>query len=451
MVLADHKIDWGASDYKQADGSENTGTNPYTYGPLGGDEERDGGLCGTEDDYPPAPVPVNPPPGCTSAQAQDVTQAGAHPYLNAFVRYCKEQSAPHIGTNPCDNGNDYARLRNLTLKLPPGMVGNPQAAAPCPWAILVLGVAQNVCPNSVVGVVRNWVMTGGLNDAGTEQPEKDVLLFNAETIGGEPARLASDWREDGGVPPLPIVFAARQRNGDVGIDSFTDNIPATYSTPQQHLKIMEQDITLFPKVPVERGCEPNCLPQSTSYATKFTPKPGAQPFFTNPTSCGPKTVGVEANSWEEPGPTNPNPNWVKTHASAPDPSEHNIEITGCDQSDPDRPKFDRAPGDPGDPNPDPEFPDTPDANVKVEQDLDRGGTKQAGAPSAYNVTVHMPYTEASDIHGTHLKNAKVTLPEGITLAPGAGNGLEGCTSGQFDARPPGRRRSPARPARGSPT
>ena len=36
-----------------------------------------------------------------------------------------------------------------------------------------------------------------------------------------------------------------------------------------------------------------------------------------------------------------------------------------------------------------------------------GKTYQAGAPSAYNVTVHMPYTEASDIHGTHLKNAKV--------------------------------------------
>ena len=279
--------------------------------------------------------------------------------------------------------------------------------------------------------MRSWVLTSAATAGpGGENPNQDALLYNAETIGAEPARLAVDRNEVGLLAPLPIVFAARQSDPDgdgitdVGIDSFTDNIPKYWGGNGSFLKIMEQNITLFPYAPVQDSRPGDSL---GAYDEAYTAKSNARPFFTNPTSCGEKTVSVEARSWEEQMPGDP-PNLVKSHDEQPS----KFTITGCKESDLDRPKFDRTPGDPGDPNPDADFPDTPDASVKVEQDLSRGGTKQAGAPSAYNVTVHVPYTEGSDIHGTHLRNATVTLPEGVTLAPGAGNGLEGCSSAQFD-------------------
>jgi hypothetical protein len=397
VVPADHKIDWGASDYTDADRNvPNNVTAPYT--------------ATTADDYPPATTP--------GPHAQDVTGAGAHPDLNIFVRYCGEQLFEHaLSSNTCKNPEAYnfGRLRNLTVKLPPGMIGNPQAVAPCPWAILMLGVAESVCANSIVGVARNWTLTyPGESGIGQDQAPRDVPIYNTETIGGEPARLATDWRVDGSIPPLPIVFAARQRKQpdghvDVGIDSFTNNIPAYWSPQRKFLKIYEQNITLFSRAPVTHT--------QPDYTDTYPEAPGAKPFFSNPTSCGEKTVTLVANSWEE-----GSADQVTSHAEASD----SFNITGCDNS-ATQPKLDRPASDPG---------GADAAAVTAGPDFSRGGTDQAGAPTAYTVKVHMPDTEQSAVHGSHLKEATVTLPKGVTLAPGAGNGLEGCDASQFNLDDP---------------
>ena len=129
VIPADHKIDWGASDYdseQDIDAPANGHTDPNTKGyPLGTvPAPIDGGPCGTDDDYPPATPPTLPlPPQCTGSTgtlAQDVTGAGDHPYLNIFLRYCEPQTRPHDGQFKCDNPTKqgFARLRGLTLKLP---------------------------------------------------------------------------------------------------------------------------------------------------------------------------------------------------------------------------------------------------------------------------------------------------------------------------------------------
>jgi hypothetical protein len=67
----------------------------------------------------------------------------------------------------------------------------------------------------------------------------------------------------------------------------------------------------------------------------------------------------------------------------------------------------------------------------------RPTTNVADAPSGLDVDLHLPQNE--DPNGTaeaQLKDATVTLPEGLTLNPSAANGLVGCSSAEFGLTTP---------------
>ena len=91
------------------------------------------------------------------------------------------------------------------------------------------------------------------------------------------------------------------------------------------------------------------------------------------------------------------PNWLVRHAVSP-------AVTGCE-----RLVFD------------PSFSLTPD-------------TTQAGAPSGdHPIQLKIPQTNvASELATPELKNVVLTAPQGVTLNPGAADGLQGCTDAQFD-------------------
>jgi hypothetical protein len=59
-------------------------------------------------------------------------------------------------------------------------------------------------------------------------------------------------------------------------------------------------------------------------------------------------------------------------------------------------------------------------------------TKQRDKPDGIAMDVHVPQDQKpSDIATSHLKEAKVTLPEGLTLNPSGAKGLQACTEAQF--------------------
>ncbi len=115
---------------------------------------------------------------------------------------------------------------------------------------------------------------------------------------------------------------------------------------------------------------------------------GSAAFLTNPVDCGagPLKARVEADSWEEPG------RWVSAESST------YPEITGCDML-----QFD------------------PTLGVAPE-------TTQADSPSGYGVDLQVPQAvNVPGVLGTpELKNASVTLPAGVSVSPGAADGLAGC-------------------------
>jgi hypothetical protein len=58
-------------------------------------------------------------------------------------------------------------------------------------------------------------------------------------------------------------------------------------------------------------------------------------------------------------------------------------------------------------------------------------SSQPGAPSAYTVDLTVPETfDPNELGQAHLKDAVVTLPEGVTLNPSAADGLTACTNAQ---------------------
>ena len=111
-----------------------------------------------------------------------------------------------------------------------------------------------------------------------------------------------------------------------------------------------------------------------------------------PTSCDrPLEVRLRVNSWED-------PDDVKTYTKSLAP------MTGCDDL-AFEPSVSVAPHDP-----------------------------RAGVPSGYDVNIQLPQSSDPAAPVTaDLRDATVTLPEGVALSPSAGAGLAACTDAQFGA------------------
>jgi hypothetical protein len=118
---------------------------------------------------------------------------------------------------------------------------------------------------------------------------------------------------------------------------------------------------------------------------------GTLPFITMPSTClGPQTTQLEVESYEG----------QKESKSFTTP----VGASGCDK-----------------------VPFTP--TVKVEP---AAGATKSDAPDAITVKVEVPQnTDPEGIDSSMLRDAHVTLPEGMTLNPAVANGLEACTNGQF--------------------
>ncbi len=77
------------------------------------------------------------------------------------------------------------------------------------------------------------------------------------------------------------------------------------------------------------------------------------------------------------------------------------------------------------------------STLAFEPSVESGATTEAGeSPSGLDFSIHQPQEESLEGRATAtLKNAKVTLPEGMTLNPAAGNGLASCTEEEMGYAP----------------
>ncbi|HYJ00370.1 MAG TPA: hypothetical protein VEX36_11945 [Thermoleophilaceae bacterium] len=315
------------------------------------------------------------------AQGDDYAVAGGHPH-DVEVSFGFPNNGEPAGVE---------LVKSTYVDSPPGFVGNPAAAARCTMVQMKAGTptAPACPPRSLVG---HLVLT--FTDA-----QQTLPLFNMVPERGYPAQFG--FRAD--FKPVVLYPRLRPRTGRYGITVASPGIAS--------LEFFGIKAVLY-GVPSQRD-----LPGGGPSAG------GAPvPFLSNPGDClvAEPVTRLFADSWPLPARTLPSgaadfgfpdlsdPLWKSASAVAP-------AATGCDSpalASQFRPSLDMRP--------------TPST-----------GTTQADAPSGYTVDLKFPQAANDPTDSSSpadpsvplappLKDATVTLPEGVSVSPSAADGLEGC-------------------------
>jgi hypothetical protein len=200
----------------------------------------------------------------SSAQALTLNNLSAAPANNDAG--ANSNFSVHIGVGEASDD-----IKDLTIHLPPGLVGDPTGPPTCTETQL----NANNCPaDTQVGTSNSTVLLLGL------PPEQQVTgkIFNVVPHQGEPARFGIVL-----MPPIgdPVILqsGAKLRGSDFGLDSELKGLPNTASGLP--IDITSLDVVLF-----GHGGDPA--------------PPDGPSFIRNPTSCGTKTTGFTANSYASP-------------------------------------------------------------------------------------------------------------------------------------------------------
>jgi hypothetical protein len=320
------------------------------------------------------------------AQGSDYAVAGGHPH-DVEASFGIANSGVYSGGNASE---DVEYVKSTYIDSPPGFVGNPAATARCTMA--QLQASPPVCPQkSLVGSIETTVV-------GSEPATWP--LFNMVPERGYPAQFGA--RID--TKAVVLYPRLRSRVGGYGITVASPGIASLGFTRIRAL--------LF-GVPSQRE-QPGGGP----------PAGGAPvPFLSNPGDClvAEPVSTIFADSWPHPArmlpsgsadfgfPDLSDPWWKSKSAVAP-------AATGCD-----------------DPKLVSQF--APTLDVRPTPGT---GSTQADAPSGFTVDLDFPQTanDPTDSSSTFdpsvpnappLKDATVTLPEGVAISPSAADGLDGCS------------------------
>jgi hypothetical protein len=306
------------------------------------------------------------------------TQAGSHPFQQTTTVLLNQR------VNEQNGGIEPAAIpRDFHFNWPAGLVGNPSAIPQCQLKDFQ---NQGKCPPQTAVGVTNALVTinGKINAEGAPQLLRiTVPLFNLAPSPGEPARL-------GFFPDEPVYIDPSVRSGhDYGI---TVNVENT----SQLVGLRTSEVTVWgvPGDPIHDGvrgleCLSAELREASCQPTHFE-SPTA--FLSLPTSCtGPQVSTVTGDSWLESLPTDQQAQL----ASFPMPA-----LDGCDA-----------------------LPFNPSIVVIPDG-------HEASRPMGLNVDVHVPQEESLNPKGLSVADPKsiaVTLPEGVTVNPSSGDGLQACS------------------------
>jgi len=348
-----------------------------------------------------------------ASQTEVFTQAAGHPYssgaefeLNSEV---VEVSQGEAGTADIVLPEE-ADLRRVVVDVPPGLIGSAIAVPTCPREVFL--TTGGVCPVSTQVGYANVVLATGFEEGAESQGSViPAPIYSLDPPVGAPAQF--------GLSPLnqvPTLVTPRLRSeSDYGI---------TLTVPEvtQVAGILGAEVHLWgtPADPVhddERGffgdegwsspvLHYRCSQDGGIVEAPFDnvvsgpPCPsGATPqaFITNAADCtaGPLEFGLEVTSWE--GHTD-SESFLTNDEGTP------VGMTDCEL-----------------------VPFDPEITVAPTTDA-------AKTPTGLNVDLTMPTGGTLNPDGlgqSPLKKAVVTLPEGMSVNPSAGEGLGVCDPGDF--------------------
>ncbi|NLT06362.1 MAG: hypothetical protein GXY03_08625, partial [Solirubrobacterales bacterium] len=310
-----------------------------------------------------------------------VRQAGAHP--DVTFRFTVPPDNPDVPVSyPIDQPH------RLIAGMPPGLVGNPQAVATCPESLLKAGPNGNsaLCPaESQVGVAAIISPGGSMT---TVAP-----VYNLQRPADAPALFAFNY--------LSVVTKLQPsvRAGDFGIDIDSGTI-------SQGLVMIGAEVTLWgvPFDPSHDAMRPvggnllTCIPGFGCFGGGQAASGVPRPFLSLPTECSGEplvTTGL-IDGWRTIGE-------FGSASFDTDSDGQPFVLTGCDEL-----AFD------------------PEVTVAAT-------ATATDAPSGLDVELRVPQTDAVNLPAAaHVKDVRMTLPEGFTVSPSSAVGLGACSSAQID-------------------
>jgi hypothetical protein len=320
------------------------------------------------------PISSEPPAFSIRDFAIEPVQAGGAPALGAGGhpwQLTATFQTPSVFAPPHEE-NTFQPVRNLkrvAVDLPLGFLGNPQTATKCALNLL----RHNQCPaGSRVGGFA--VLAGGLATGAFQFTNSEGLsapfgccsaVYNMVPEHGYPAEFGLEFGNQTVFMYASVVHDARGYHLRVAVPGIPTVLETSYAA-----------LTFFGEPGLGEG-------------------PAGKAFLSNPTDCsgGPLPARLEVESWELPG--------------EPLAKEATVypQLLACNLL-----QF----------NP---------ALTLAPSGASSGGTSQADVPSAYEVDLTVPQTETfGELPTPPLKDATVTLPQGVSASPSAADGLVGCNA-----------------------
>ncbi len=317
------------------------------------------------------------------------TQAGSHPFQTTFSLVLDQSLAENVSGLLHDEPEPFVSElpKDVEVKLPPGMIGNPTAVPRCPLPAF-LAKTPTCPPSTIVGVAMVTIDEGA---RGFALATVSTPVFNLEPregipghpLTGEPARFGFSVAE------VPVFLDTELRaDGDYGVTTKVENI--TQTTAFLANKVIIWGVPGDSRHDSSRGflCVENGVECQKSNEREPTP------FFTLPTSCSGKPLASEVlvDSWNEPG------KFVDVLPTRPLPA-----MDGC---------LDVPFG----------------GEVKVQP-----SSTAASTPTGLNADVHIPQAQLANPNGlapADVRDITVGLPEGLGLNPSAADGLQACSEEQ---------------------
>jgi hypothetical protein len=315
------------------------------------------------------------------------TQAGSHPF-QLTTSIVLNQAATVKNSFGILEAHPATLVKNLNVKLPPGLIGNPNPFPQCTLAQFFgdpSGNQTDCPPQAVLGAAMVTINEPSLGGIVT----LNAPIVNLEPAIGEPARF-------GFLLPVTPVFidTAVRSNGDYGITASSLNTSQT-------AEFLDAEITFWgtpgdPRHDGARGSGCLEIARGESHTLPCNPLEQSHPpaFMIMPTYCGgPLTSSVEIDSWALPA-----------DAFSVPTSQSMQALDGCNR-----------------------LPFAP--SVSAEPTTDR-----ASAPSGLNFNLDFHdegLTSSTGLAESQMKDATVTLPAGFTINPSAGVGLGGCTPADY--------------------
>ena len=276
--------------------------------------------------------------------------------------------------------------KNVVIYSPPGLVANPQAvphcsglATRCPSdtqvGVFVLHFLSDEGELWVLGAIVNMTPYAGVpSELGLEIPFFGRVLLTGRlvrTIQGYTLALVGAG--------LPILSPSDLLGGDNTTALRLSSLETTlWGVPAAAIHNPQRGLSCFGGV----GVGTDCLDEGG-----LSSGVEAVPFLTMPSTCSGETPTATAwaDSWEQPA------QYAEGKSELP-------QMAYCE-----RPPF------------------SPEVSVRPE-------TTHAEAPDGINVTIKVPQFDRTIVGASELRDATLTLPQGMAINPGVAEGLRGCDS-----------------------